>query len=73
MAQELYELMSDRAADIVRIKNVKFLSVMTPDDDGVFVFRYTNIAEHDDNVEFNVSVSSGDTTYARLTLACRQT
>jgi len=74
MAQELYEQISGRTVSIVRISNVKFLSVIKPDADNEVLFSFRNISDKGDgNIRFNVTVSSGDTFFARLTLICRPT
>ncbi len=74
IAQELYEQRAGRTADIVRITNVKFLSVIKPDTNNEVLFSFRNISDKGDgNVGFNVTVSSGDTVFARLTLICRPT
>lgn len=72
IAQELYELETTHALSIVKIKNVKFLSVMIPDQGNSFVYKFRKISEEGELVKFQVSVTSEDTTFSRMSLVCKQ-
>ena len=71
IAQELFEHDTKRALRIMKIKNVKFLSVMIPGDDKSFVYKFTKIVEDNGIINFLVSVTREETIFAKMSLECK--
>lgn len=72
IAQELYELETTHVLSIAMIKNVKFLSIMKPEQGKSFVYKFRKISEERELVRFQVSVTSEETTFAKMSLVCIQ-
>lgn len=72
IAQELYELETTHILNISKIKNVKFLSVMIPDKDKSYVYTFKKISVEEGLVKFQVTVSSEETIFAKMSLICKQ-
>ena len=71
-ALELYSLETRREVETVRLRNVKFISAVIPDSDAVYVYRYRNIVNDGSVVSMQVTVSSGESVCAKLSITCRQ-
>lgn len=71
IAQELYEQDTKRTLRLMKIKNVKFLSVMVPGDNKSFVYKFRKIVEENGIVRFQVSVSREETVFAKMSLECK--
>lgn len=71
-ALELYSLETRREVEVVRLRNVKFISAVIPSRDVLYVYRYRNIVADGDVVSMQVTVSCGESVYAKLSMTCRQ-
>ena len=71
IATELYECATSQRVEIIGVKNVKFISVMIPSTD-VFTYSFRKIISEDDTLKMQVTVTSSDMIYAKLSLICRQ-
>lgn len=71
IAQELLEDHLRRPLLLQAVKNVKFLSVISPVETPAVTYRFDKIAEADATVRAQVAVLSGDTELARLSFTCR--
>lgn len=77
MAVEMYEeFMGSRVQEvqgieIVKVKNAKFLKAMIPGGGRVFRFAIRESAAEQGLIHLQVVVTSGDVTYAKLSLICK--
>ena len=53
------------------IKNVKFLSVISPDETPEVGYSIQGVKEADGMVEAKVTVASGEKTFAKISLICK--
>lgn len=78
MAVEMYEeFMGSRVQEvqgieIVKVKNAKFLKAMIPGGGRVFRFAIRESAAEQGLIHLQVVVTSGDVTYAKLSLICKE-
>lgn len=72
VAKELLEELVDCQLDIVRVKNVKFLSVLSPTDDSVVTFcvKKVEVSEQTREVSTQMEVSAGGMAKAKLSFTC---
>ena len=71
-ALELYSLETRREVETVRLRDVKFISAVIPGRDVAYVYRYRNIVTEGSMVSMQVTVSCGESVYAKLSMTCRQ-
>lgn len=73
MAKELLEVSLQRSLEVVKIKNVKFLSVISPIESPSLEILISRVKEQADGREISASavVKSGDTVYTKLSFTCR--
>lgn len=57
--------------EIVKVKNAKFLKAMIPGGGRVFRFAIRESAAEQGLIHLQVVVTSGDVTYAKLSLICK--
>ena len=71
--KELLEEMTGKALDIVFVKNVKFLSVLTPQKADGLQFAVSKAAWSDDGQEIKaqIAVTTADEPKAKISLVCR--
>ena len=67
-AGELLESRLNRKLYLKSIKNVKFLSVIIPEEGKKIKYSFSNIAEDDNGVKTQVLVSDNDMVYAKISL-----
>jgi len=72
IAQELMEEKLGQSIEIKTVKNVKFLSVISPDEVTDIDYELSNIKEDGDEVKFQATVTSGETVYAKISLICQK-
>lgn len=72
IAKELMEEQLGQQIEIKTVKNVKFLSVISPDEVTEIDYDLTNIKEEGDEVKFQASVTSGEVVYAKISLICQK-
>lgn len=72
MAKELLEELVDCQLDIVRVKNVKFLSVLSPTDDSVVTFcvKKVEVSEQARELSTQMEVSADGMAKAKLSFTC---
>lgn len=75
IVQTATELMEERLSQrltICRIKNVKFLSVISPDNDETLIFRITRltVSENGGTVSAQIAVSGAEGPKAKISLTC---
>lgn len=58
--------------ELVLVKNVKFLSILRPDGNQVYV-RIHNIVEDEDRLKAQMDFSTLDQTVAKMSLICKKT
>ena len=77
MALEMYEgvkgsgVQEVQGIEIVKVKNAKFLKAMIPGGGRVFRFAIREAAAEQGLIHLQVVVTSGDVTYAKLSLICK--
>lgn len=71
-ALELYALEARQEVEAVRLRNVKFLSAMLPDDGLTYVYSFRRLVREGGLVSMQVTVSCGESVYAKLSMTCRQ-
>lgn len=69
-ACELAQLAFGRKLSIVKVKNVKFLRIITPNENPVVTYTISKMEVNDGEAKFQVTVSQEDTTFAKLSLIC---
>ena len=67
-AGELLERKMNRKVYLKTVKNVKFLSVIIPDDGKKIRYSFSNISEVEDGCKTQVVVCDDDTVYAKISL-----
>ena len=72
IAKELIEEHRNESLEIKTIKNIKFLSIISPDDVTEIDYNITSIKEEEDAVKSQISVTSGDVVYAKISLVCQK-
>lgn len=72
IGKELLEEHLQRTLEIVRVKNVKFLAVLSPTETPQVSCLLSRIKENDGEVSCSVVVKTGDTVRAKLSFTCRQ-
>ena len=68
VAGELLERKTNRKVYLKTLKNVKFLSVIIPEEGKKIKYSFSNIAEDDNGVKTQVLVSDNDMVYAKISL-----
>ena len=71
MAVELLSHQLEKKLNIQTIKNVKFLSVISPDETPEVGYSIQGVKEADGMVEAKVTVASGEKTFAKISLICK--
>lgn len=72
IAKELLDCYLNQETELTGVKNAKFLSVIVPEEDKTFTYALRKITNDGTTIKFQVAVTSGDTTYAKMSLTCRQ-
>ena len=72
IAKELIEEHRNESLEIKAIKNIKFLSIISPDDVTEIDYNITSIKEEEDAVKSQISVTSEDVVYAKISLVCQK-
>ena len=67
-AGEMLEEKLNRRLYLKTVKNVKFLSVIIPEESKIIKYSFSNIVEEDNGVKTQVLVSDDDTVYAKISL-----
>lgn len=62
----------DKGIEIVKVRNAKFLHAMLPGGGRVFRYAIRDASAGQGLTELQVVVTSGDVTYARLSLICKE-
>ena len=73
MGKELLEEMTGKALNIVFVKNVKFLSVLVPQESAGLQFAVSKVVWSDDDQEIKaqITVTTAAETKAKISLVCR--
>jgi len=73
IAKELLEDRLGRSLDIIRVKNVKFLSVVSPMETPCItcVFRKIEVDAGDDKVVVQALITAGEQTMTKISMECR--
>lgn len=71
-ALELLELYLGTALSVGRVKNVKFLKVITPDRTPLVHFRFRSVMESEGSISAQCTVDSENDVYAKISLICRR-
>ena len=72
IAVELSEIIVGHSLQMTGIKNVKFLSIMTPDTQTVVTYTITIKSSDDDNIRIQTVAQSDDVVYAKMSLICKR-
>ena len=72
IAKELIEEHRNESLEIKAIKNIKFLSIISPDDVTEIDYNITSIKEEEAAVKSQISVTSGDVVYVKISLVCQK-
>jgi 3-hydroxyacyl-[acyl-carrier-protein] dehydratase len=70
IAQELLSEHTGQALAIKCVKNVKFLRIITPNENPVVSYSLQKISREDESIKAQVSVSSEEGVFAKLSLVC---
>lgn len=70
-AKELLEEWRGRHLEIVRVKNVKFQSPITPKDGAVLTYAFSRLREEEGDISASVVVTEGDTVMSKISFTCR--
>ena len=73
IGKELLEEQMGRNLELVKVKNVKFLSVVSPREttELVYTFKKVETSETSKEVKVQMVVTAGDEVKAKVSLACR--
>lgn len=71
-AVELAELFLDCRLTLVKVKNVKFLSVISPEETKEVVYRISSFKEEGDLQSFQCNVTANDIVMAKMSLSCKK-
>lgn len=73
MGKELMEVLLDKSLEVARVKNVKFLSVISPEDTTsiTYTFRKVEWSADGKEVKAQIVVTSGDEAKAKISFALR--
>lgn len=70
MGKELLEEHLQRKLEIVKVKNVKFLAVLSPTETPQVTYQLSRIKENDAEVSVSVVVKTDDVVRAKLSFTC---
>lgn len=70
IAKELMEDHLQMALSVKTIKNVKFLSVITPTEDAALVYTIAKIGEAEDTVKAQITVTANGMAKAKISMVC---
>lgn len=73
MGKELLEEILDKSLVMVKVKNVKFLSVVSPKESSTvtYAFRKVEVSEETKEVKAQIVVTSGEEAKAKISFTCR--
>ena len=71
IAKELLEMSIGLSLELSCVRNVKFLRIISPAEVTEVDYVLQKIVRENDEVKVQVSVTSGEDTYAKLSLICR--
>lgn len=73
MGKELLEEILDKSLVMVKVKNVKFLSVVSPKESSTvtYAFRKVEVSEETKEVKAQIVVTSGEGAKAKVSFTCR--
>ena len=71
IAVELLSEAIGRTVELVSVKNAKFLRVISPEENPDLDVAVRNVIAEDGQVKAQVSISEGETVFAKLSLLCR--
>ena len=72
IAVELAEIIVGHSLQMIGIKNVKFLSIMTPDTQTEVTYTITIKSSDDNNSRIQAVAQSDDVVYAKMSLICKR-
>ena len=72
IAVELAEIIVGHSLQMIGIKNVKFLSIMTPDTQTEVTYTITIKSSDDNNTRIQAVAQSDDVVYAKMSLICKR-
>ena len=71
IAKELLEDATGKQLDVQRLKNVKFLSVLSPVEIPAATYLINKITHEEDGYQAQVEVKAGDTSLAKISFSCK--
>lgn len=71
IAKELMEVYLKRNLQVSQVKNVKFLSVLSPARISEITYSLTKVCDNQEMVKSLIFVTGGDSQYAKLSLVCK--
>jgi len=72
MAKEIVEERLGKRLRMAKVLNAKFLSVMSPDNNGVVTFCLDEVSKGDNEVKARLTVRSGEVTFSKLSIICEE-
>ena len=72
IAVELAEIVVGHSLQMIGIKNVKFLSIMTPDSQTEVIYNITIKSSDDKETRIQAVAQSDDVVYAKMSLICKR-
>ncbi len=70
IAKELMEELTAKKLQVSAIKNVKFLSVISPEEQPNINFTITKLVENEGAYSAQIQVTYGEVSYAKISLTC---
>ncbi len=67
---ELMEVLTQKKLTITKVKNVKFLSVISPAANNMVNYTFTKLIEEEHGYSAQVHVHYDDVSYAKISLSC---
>lgn len=72
IAKELLEEMTTASLHLIFVKNIKFLKIISPNEVADVVYSLSKVTREGDEIKVQVSVTAGETVYAKLSLICQE-
>lgn len=71
-ARELLEEYLEAEMELCHVKNIKFLAVIIPEEGNTFTYGFTKLQTAEELTKLQVTVTSGDIVYAKMSFTCKK-
>ena len=72
IAKELFEEKNGCQVEIEIMKTVKFLNVMSPNQEREYIYHFSKLSQEEDTYKMQVEVTDGDVAYSKMSLTCKE-